>query len=257
MIKNKTLGLEKLKFSVFACVKFFAYFLSVCGLIYYARGIFFKFFFNPNIGISENILITSEVPFPAITFCSPAIMKGNLAKLSDINSISLGVNTLVDPSDKRPMQELSAEQAEFIAAKAQICYSFSEYFIKNLKKVLVANIPETLHKHALNIDENFPFCGSDSKVEKCPYIRSLTDNGLCYTYNSQGFEAIFNEEAISKDFKFNKDEDQDVQQVIKLNQKYFGYFKMLNIRISNIKLPKANKCLNLNWYVFKNKNWSN
>lgn len=58
--------------------------LSLGGLIYYCHGLYEKWSEYPDFGIKNRWRPIREIPFPAITVCSPLFAKNNLANLNEV-----------------------------------------------------------------------------------------------------------------------------------------------------------------------------
>lgn len=187
-----------LKNSILYTFKLLFYIISICGLIYYVNGIFIKFFVSPNIGISENLRLASEIPFPAYTLCSPVVLKGNVASINEY---------FTHYKSKGYPPKLTIEQQNFIAAKAHMCsLSLPRIYDDGTKDRTERNVIEMLKKFAPTIEETFLTCSWKYKLSKCEFTRSITDLGLCYTFNMQGYDTIFKGNTISKDFDVLKED---------------------------------------------------
>lgn len=194
------------------------YVLSIAGLIYYVNGISITFFVSPNIGISESLRLSSEIPFPAYTLCSPVVLKGNESSISEY----LKHYKLVGTPPK-----LTVPQQNYIAAKAQLCsVSVPFIYVDGTKNRTEKNIIEVLKKRAPTIDDTFLTCSHKFKWIKCEFTRSITDVGICFTFNMQGYDTIFKENAISKDFDVFKSDKKVIIRAIfegRVTGKTFSY----------------------------------
>lgn len=90
-----------------------AFVISIAGMSYYAKGVFLKFYEKPDIGREINSRPIRDVPFPAITICSPLIAKVEYTDYSMFKELL--------KSNKSLDQELSREQQKRLSALLQAC----------------------------------------------------------------------------------------------------------------------------------------
>lgn len=87
---------------------------SFFGLIYYAHAIYVKGFHVPNNGVSYKIKSTREVPFPAVTICTPLTARFEYANFSQWSSNFYSLDS------KTPPHSSPSEQS-YLSAFSQIC----------------------------------------------------------------------------------------------------------------------------------------
>lgn len=176
---------------IFSCS---AYLLSICGLIFYIFGIVDKYFINPTIGLSEKFMQAKDIPFPALTICSPLVIRGNLTNLLKYyeNYILNGGSII----------KMSSSEQNFLAAKAQVCtLVFYKMIDEGTKNRTEYNFVKLLDQGAPSVDETFFRCSNRYSTVECNLMlsRVLTDLGMCYTFNMQSYNLIFNK-GVSNDF---------------------------------------------------------
>lgn len=181
----------------------FFYILSIFGLFFYVKNVLGKYFFDPDIGISESYLQVHEIPFPAITICSPVVIKNELVNLKNISMMH----------DSNIFPNLTISEQNFLFAKAQLCsINNFEFFNKVSRNRTESNVVKLLKQGAPSVMKTFDFCVINYKIVPCFFTRTITDNGLCYTFNMQSFDSIFNEGVLSSDF--------DISREIKVSKKF-------------------------------------
>lgn len=210
-----------LKFSVIDIIRNSLYLISIGGLIFYVREIFIKYFIDPDIGLSVKLKQAQEVPFPAITICSPLVIKNNLTHLMKYYEHYSSTNGSVLP--------LSISEQNFLAAKSQVCaLVFHEMVDKGTKNRDERNFVKLLDEGAPSIDETFSRCSIKYSQVDCNSMlnRVITDLGMCYTFNLQNFKTILNSDDISSDFNSYKN-NETVKNHWKLEDGYLSKEKNL------------------------------
>lgn len=176
-----------------------AYFLLICGLIYYVNGVIQKYLFDPHIGITEIQRQVHEIPFPAVTICSPVVLRSGMANMKEFVRYY---------HHHGAIKNLSINEKNFLSAKAHSCtINMPNIFNEGTKNKTEFNVVKLLVQGSLSVNESFITCGRNNRVINCEMSRSLTDHGLCYTFNSQGYNTIFNKGVISSDFDVFKSEE--------------------------------------------------
>lgn len=90
-----------------------AFFCSMLGLGYYAYGVYKKWSDEPDIEVTIRLMKMREVPYPAITICSPLFVRDGLANYSKYYAEFRGND------GKIPI--LSESEQNFLAAGVQAC----------------------------------------------------------------------------------------------------------------------------------------
>ncbi|KAG5676491.1 hypothetical protein PVAND_006322 [Polypedilum vanderplanki] len=173
-----------------------AFFLSIIGLGYYAYGVYMKWSINPDIGLTIRMRPMREIPFPAITICSPLFARDSLANYSNYYAEFTSKSGKIIPF-------LKPEEQNYLAANIQACSPTSSSMVmKGCANRSDKNFPKLLRESSLDVSELFAACRFKKNYMKCEKIlnRVLTNNGYCYTLNMQGYHTIFNNE-ISKHFE--------------------------------------------------------
>lgn len=99
---------------------------SLAGMSYYARGIFYKLLSHPDVGHVELSKPIRELPFPAITICSPLIAKTDFVDYSKFLQIQEEGGSL--------QEGFSKEEQKRLSAMLQAC-GFKEKFINKTQIV--------------------------------------------------------------------------------------------------------------------------
>lgn len=172
---------------------------SMSGLVFNYHLLYWKFDKTPDINVRIKHRFTSEIPFPAITVCNPLFAKNGLVKFYNISKLYR----------KNPNANfnLSIEEQNYFASNIHAC---SPEIGFNMKSKLVRrteyDIIKLLNESSLTLSEAIINCYYKGFYRDCTNIfnRILTDRGFCYSFNMQGFNTIFNEKLISKDFNMFK-----------------------------------------------------
>lgn len=160
------------------------------GMVFYASENYIKWKIRPEITINTDSIPSHSVPFPAVTICSPLIIKSGFTNLSKYytgfsknENISLEVRSLVEASYQVCKDSLNWLRNPFID---------SDSFDQNTVKILNETSP--------SFEDTFLICilGLFDGCEEL-FIRTLTDDGYCFTYNLVGYHSIFKDN-ISTDF---------------------------------------------------------
>ncbi|XP_070504703.1 pickpocket protein 28-like [Chironomus tepperi] len=173
-----------------------AFIFSIFGLGYYAYGVYMKWSIEPDIGLTVRMRPMREIPFPAITICSPLFARDNMANFSRFYAEYTSTNGKILPY-------LTPEEQNYLSANIQACTPTSASMIeKSCSKRTEKNISKLLRESSLKVPELFAACRFKKNYIKCEKMlnRVLTNNGYCYTLNMQSYQTIFNENVISGDF---------------------------------------------------------
>ena len=82
------------------------------------------------------------------------------------------------------------------------CRSSNLYFLRSLcQNISKLNYFDAINESAPTNDEMLLECLLSPKFCKKSMVRAFTAFGMCYTFNMQGFNTIFNTEVIHDDFK--------------------------------------------------------
>ena len=162
--------------------KFLGYFLLIIGLNYQILRLYKKLKVEPEIFSKESSIQSSQIPFPAVTVCPPIVVRNEAWKPE-----FLRLNNLTE-NDLRGAIIQTCPNHDMIA----------KYQISDI------NIVEVLLKAAPNFADNIDHCGINKywmynqDCEKL-FVRSVTEYGICYTFNMLGHDSIFNKK-VSPDF---------------------------------------------------------
>ena len=169
----------------------FSFVFSLCGFSYYVYSAYYKFMYIPETVTRSYDVNSINFPAPAVTICS------NLFAREDYSNF---FKTYQKYINKEP-SNYSEQECKYFVGNLHWCQPAfgpmaqkvcGRYDLKNL------NVVEAINKSALLVDEMLYNC----ITENCDnIIRIFTSYGVCYSFNMQGFHAIFNTETIHDDFR--------------------------------------------------------
>lgn len=176
----------------------FLLFLSLLLYFYFLFLIYDKLWINPDIPLNFGHRPINELPFPAVTICSPIYPHEEIK----------AIRTVLDNPDKFPH-----ELANY-AANAHWCEKdYVLEALEKLKDVKNLNVLKMMSDFQPKLEDFLVNCTYGNKPIECSklFVRVLTVYGYCFTYNMQDHETIFTEE-ISKDFDgYKKKEKSKIQ----------------------------------------------
>lgn len=164
--------------------------LVLCGLSFYIFEIIRKYQFDPPITEEISQILMRDLPFPAVTICTPYFARNATANLSMFL--------------KNTSQILTAEEQNQMAANVQACAPhFGSLIADSCPLADNTRIIEIMKSKDLSIKEAFRSCGVHNHVRNCSdmFDYVLTDHGYCFSFNLQESIPYFNAEVISDDFK--------------------------------------------------------
>lgn len=164
--------------------------LSLVGLFFYISEIYLKWKFNPDIMTTERIVPSYEIPMPAITICSPLLVKKSVIDMrekSDLNYTSDDIN-----QQCYPLYWQSCNMA--LSIKLSEKYS----------KINFKNPIQTFSECSHTLEETFSRCWFQRKEVRCEDIlnRVITDFGFCFSINMLDMGSIFTSD-VDDDFKMS------------------------------------------------------
>jgi len=175
------------------------YIISISSFSYYVHGIYVKWKLDPDISINIRTISFHEVPFPAVTFCSPYVVSDEAANFTDF-----WMKVYMDEM----LPEYSDEEQNLLSTMLEICSPNLQKGAKMLKNRTEPSIIKLINKTR----SSFELLGGYCALETFHYFfdRMLnllqTDKGLCYSFNMQGYNTIFNKGILSDDFDFYRRE---------------------------------------------------
>ncbi|KAG5674934.1 hypothetical protein PVAND_004878 [Polypedilum vanderplanki] len=171
--------------------------ISIAGLVYYAKTVYYKWKIAPDISTMHQLKPIHEIPFPAITICSPV----------SINNEHVNYQyayTHIQYMNHSHIDELPNEEQKILSAMSQSCNpSLSTEFVNHIKHTANQEIVNYLNNSSFSINEAFLLCLLVNNTKKnCTELisRVVTDYGICYVYNLQDFNSIFNDHVITNNF---------------------------------------------------------
>jgi acid-sensing ion channel, other len=175
----------------------FVNFLAFVLIAFYVLNIYTRYKIEPEFLYEFSQIPLQEIPFPAVTLCSPLFARNQTVNLKNFL--------------KYPTKKLTAEEQNLLAANVQACAPhFGSKVHKFCPRADPRNTIKALKSKFLNIDESFnrrisyhDGCSFIWQYTQCSKILNyvLTDYGFCFTFNLESFSTIFNTEIISNDFK--------------------------------------------------------
>jgi Amiloride-sensitive sodium channel len=161
--------------------------LSIIALTYNFWNAFNKWNYEPDIGLSAQQKFLNEIPFPAVTVCSPVWFKDGLANFEILYEAILA---------RRKFPNLTVSEQNYIAAGLQWCDShLASQYLSALSNRTQFDVIKLLDETSLKIDELLVECSFKRKLTGCKRMwnRVITDKSFCFSFNMQGFRTIFNE----------------------------------------------------------------
>ena len=187
---------------------------SAAGIAYFAFQLYTKWAVNPDINVQIVNPPEFEIPFPAITICSPVFSKHQMANYNDY---------MKNIAHLMPVN-LSSAQQNYLAANTHWCApNVGGYILEKCPDRTELNIVKLLGESSLTSDELLVSCYLRNYMVECQKIftRVLTDYGFCYTFNMKGYNTVFNEDEISSEFDSYK--DIKISEIVDLDNGYISY----------------------------------
>jgi amiloride-sensitive sodium channel len=195
---NRILG--KNSFKVAKIMWILAILMSICGLIFYIMVAYIKLNVIPDIGVTTYVKSSRDIPLPAITICSSTYPREL--------DLEYHPNFLLQNTN---LMNLTSTEKNFMAAYMQVCGPIfnSPYYKEAYKGRTEVNVLKLL-KNATYYDK-LDHCSFKMLKVNCDrfFQKSLTDHGVCWTFNMQSYSNILNENILSDDYDFlmnNKNE---------------------------------------------------
>jgi amiloride-sensitive sodium channel len=155
----------------------------------------------PDIAIRKNQKFIGEIPFPAVTICSPVFSRVELVYYQNFSSDAMKV------SQKEALENITPDEANYLISNMQACNPSYLYLTEQIYQHRTrSNVIKLMDESFLRTIEVFATCYYGAKMVKCSRMinRVLTDRGFCYSFNMQGFGKIFNADVINDDFHYYK-----------------------------------------------------
>jgi hypothetical protein len=156
---------------------------SIAALFLYGRGLYVKLTIEPEIGVHVNLKPLIELPFPAVTICTPVFARDGLANLSNFAyTLRKGVDA-----------NLSVSQQNYLASNYHACVPHLAVDVHNFtRRRNETNVVKLMRESSFEIGEVLITCGFRRTMTDCSsmFRTILTDFGYCFSYNMQGFDAV-------------------------------------------------------------------
>ena len=143
------------------------------------------------VSFDEKLTPIWKIPFPAVTICPET--KSNV----DTFNITKSLQSLKAADYNFDM--LTIEESESFEALAQVCNGYVPSLYDDVNSTAQLNgsdVVSILKKLALPLDQIIPACGWHNKHKDCEEIftMTITELGVCYTFNVLDFHEIFEED---------------------------------------------------------------
>lgn len=141
-----------------------------------------KYNIEPEITISTDYIRSDDIPYPAVTICSPLLIKNEFMNVSKYFTKNRGVR--ITTTDRGYLTAAVHACFDRIGSFLQPDLNFDD-FDQRTSEILDATSP--------TIREMFYDCSIEG-AENCTelFIRPLTDDGYCFTFNMLGYHSVFN-----------------------------------------------------------------
>lgn len=176
----------------------FAVMGSFVGFGFSSHLLYMKLNTTPDINVRVGQKFTNQIPFPAITICNPLFTKNQIVQFFNISKYSRYASF-----KSLPGLNLTVEQQNYLASNIHACTAeFSDVLKSQVENRTNNDIISLMKESSLTVNEAIINCGYRNQNSDCSKLfnKILTDKGYCYSFNMQGFNTIFNEKVISKDF---------------------------------------------------------
>lgn len=172
--------------------------VSLAGLGYNFHLLYLKLTQTPDINVRVKQKFTHDIPFPAITVCNPLFARDSLVRYYNISKhwrADTGVNVVT-------ALNLSDVEQQYLESNIQACDTNAAILHKRQVTKHDRNVVKLLNESSLQLSEAIINCHYRDVKINCStcFNRVLTDRGYCFSFNMLGFNTIFNERTISKDF---------------------------------------------------------
>ncbi|KAG5680508.1 hypothetical protein PVAND_010015 [Polypedilum vanderplanki] len=164
--------------------------------IFHVHRSYEKWKIKPDIAMRKHQKFVGEIPFPALTICSPVFAKDNFVDYENLyrhysSNLESFRNNITSKEANYLISNMQACSPGYLTISAQVFHRHTDN-----------NTVKLLNQSSFDVDEIMASCSYNSVVSECSKLfnRVLTDKGFCYTFNMQGFSTIFNADVISKDF---------------------------------------------------------
>lgn len=148
------------------------------------------------ISLSKLLTPTFDIPFPAVTIC-PEIK----AKCDKINMTEI---------TRRADSKYTYQEVERVSALSHVCDN--NVYDKNIQKITAMtnenlDVIKLLEEMSFEQDDLFEKCRYNSwKFDSCEkfFVKTLTDAGICYTFNMLNFKDYVNTKSMHPDLHHPK-----------------------------------------------------
>lgn len=131
-------------------LEYLAHCATLCELAFYVYEVWEKFSVVPDIGVREHFMFSKKIPFPAVTICSPLVLRSDLVNLK-------AYKEFVGSNEFGP--NLSVTEQNFLPIKAAICAQMLyEKVARDTRNRTEFDLVKFLEKGSPSIDETFSKC---------------------------------------------------------------------------------------------------
>lgn len=211
---------------------------SLCGFSFYLYEAYVKLNLKPDIVLKSTQTQMREIPFPAITFCTPLFMRSSI--LPNVRADFYLVNEV----------QRFSYIANLLRTDVPSTDIYRNYNFTSDRIIHYLNIS------SLEVDELFTDCGFHLEFFPCSkmFRKVLTNEGFCYTFNAEGLGSNFTN--LSDDLLFYKydtkkiwspdkgffdERDDELTPPVRASKKHLIMFslRMNNSDVENYSLSKS------------------
>lgn len=174
---------------------FITYLTSFVLFSYNLIGIYEKWLIDPNITVSIRNIPAHEVPFPAVTYCTPYVLSNNIVNFTDFQ-----VRHLLNAKD---FPNYTEKEKKVLASMIASCTILSDDFDRSsFGNQSGLNVLRVLKETSSAERVVEGFCVFEGARIQCSRLFNFvpTKQGLCYSFNMQGYNTIFNKGILAEDF---------------------------------------------------------
>ncbi|KAL9702253.1 hypothetical protein quinque_005771 [Culex quinquefasciatus] len=168
--------------------------LSVAGCGLLIQQVYHKWDENPVIvSFDEQPTPVWKIPFPAVTICPEAQIKTDLFNFTECLHTEFHSSSILDQA-----------RQEQLMAVLQLCDSFFHTF-----KMYTENYPDVspkivsmLKNLSVTMEDTIKWCNYGKTFCREAFFQTLTDNGICYTYNGLSMKDMFNDGVLHGEYEY-------------------------------------------------------
>jgi amiloride-sensitive sodium channel len=180
-----------------------SFIFTTAAFFYYVFCSYEKWKIEPDIAVRKHQIRLGEIPFPALTICSPVFARSETMRYKMYSSLYVKKYPEV-------LDNITSSEANYLISNQHACNPYYIDFSKRVQHLRTkSDVVKLMSESFLETDDVLISCiyGSRQRICDNMFNRVLTDRGFCYSFNMQGFNTIFNGDIISDDFLSYKRKD--------------------------------------------------